>query len=529
MATQHRTCAEGPPLPEISTLISRAARANPERPALVVDRGTDELPPEVVRWDALDRRCRRVARALGNTGVVAGDRVGIATGSCAAAVEVLLGALGAGACAVPLPSLVTHDSLARMIDDARLRLLLTSGGPAAPDQPQPVIGPPRGPWRDYRRWLDERAPIAVAPIDSQPDPQSPDDAPFNIIYSSGTTSEPRGIVHSRRMRALQIARMGRLGLDDNRGRGHVTLLSTPLGSNATLIALLPTLAFGGTVVLLPRFDPQRFVEQSLRWRVTATMMVPTQYQRILAEPRLLERLDRSSFQLGLCTGAPLPAATKAALLAGWPGRLVEIYGQTEGGCTTMLDLAAHPDKLETVGRPAAGVEVRIVDDDGDPLAQGAVGEIVGRAATMMTGYQGRRDLTEQLTWRDPDRRAFYRTGDLGWLDGDGFLHLAGRRKDLIISGGLNIYPDDLERVIVEHPDVAEVAVIGVPCPRRGEAPLAVVVPRAGAAIDREALVAWANSQLGKAQRLAGVTLRDSPLPRNGLGKVLKRELRRGPA
>jgi acyl-CoA synthetase (AMP-forming)/AMP-acid ligase II len=345
------------------------------------------------------------------------------------------------------------------------------------------------------------------------------EAPFNIIYSSGTTGAPRGIVHTHRMRAFQIERMQRLGV----GPDARMLLATPLHSNTTLVALLPTLALGGTAVLLPKFDALGFLQISERECTTHTMLVPVQYQRLLDEPEL-DAFDLRRCRAKLVTGAFMSVALKRELLDRFPGRLLEIYGLTEGGCTTVLDAGAYPDKLATVGRPAKGVEVVVLDDRGEELARGEVGEIAGRAVSMMAGYHGRPDLTEAITWRDDRGRAFYRTGDLGWIDEDGFLTLCGRKKDVIISGGLNLYPVEIERVFLDLDEVADAAVVAAPSERFGETPAAFVVLKRGCVVSAEEIANRANAQLGKVQRVSRVVLCDD-LPRNALGKVKKDELR----
>lgn len=175
-----------------------------------------------------------------------------------------------------------------------------------------------------------------------------DDA-FNIIYSSGTTGTPKGILHDYRFRQRQMARMSRFGLDGD----AINLVSTPLYSNTTLVSVLPTLFYGGTLVLMPKFDAYQFLELAERHRVTHAMLVPVQYQRILAEPDF-DRFDLSSFKLKLCTSAPLRAEVIADAMARWPGNIREVYGLTEGGISTCLDCAAYPDKWESVGLPTEG-------------------------------------------------------------------------------------------------------------------------------------------------------------------------------
>jgi acyl-CoA synthetase (AMP-forming)/AMP-acid ligase II len=197
---------------------------------------------------------------------------------------------------------------------------------------------------------------------------------------------------------------------------------------------------------------------------------------------------------------------------------------TEGGGTFILEAHRHPDKLHTVGRPAEGHDMRLIDDRGQEVRVGEAGEVVGHSPTMMIGYHKQPQQTREAEWYAPDGKRFIRTGDIGRFDDDGFLTLLDRRKDMIISGGFNIYACDLEAKLREHDAVADVAVIGVPSSQWGESPVAFVVQRAGNAISGVALREWLNSRVGKTQRLADLICVHE-LPRNALGKILKRELR----
>ncbi len=190
----------------------------------------------------------------------------------------------------------------------------------------------------------------------------------------------------------------------------------------------------------------------------------------------------------------------------------------------MLIAHEHPDKLHTVGRPAPGHDIRLIDEQGREVAQGEVGEVVGRSPAMMNGYHNQPAMTQQAHWRSPEGELFIRTGDVGRFDEDGFLALLDRRKDMIISGGFNIYPSDLEAVLMQHEAVKDAAVVGVASRRWGETPVAFVVLRPGAEVDAGPLCDWVNQRLGRMQRLAAVEIRES-LPRSPIGKVLKRELR----
>jgi acyl-CoA synthetase (AMP-forming)/AMP-acid ligase II len=197
---------------------------------------------------------------------------------------------------------------------------------------------------------------------------------------------------------------------------------------------------------------------------------------------------------------------------------------TEGGGTCILEAREHPDKLHTVGRPAPGHDIRLIDDAGREAAPGEAGEIVGHSSAAMLGYHNQPAKTKEAEWLDASGRRFIRTGDIGRFDAEGFLVLLDRKKDMIISGGFNVYPSDLEAVLKQHAQVAEAAVVGVPSATWGETPVACVVLKSDSPIGEDALLQWANERLGKMQRLAAVHFVDA-LPRSPIGKVLKRELR----
>ncbi|MFC2173842.1 class I adenylate-forming enzyme family protein [Acidobacteriota bacterium] len=503
---------------DISLMLTRNAKAFPDKAAIFIDDGS-------TTWRDFDCRVSQVANALQQIGIDHGDKVGILASPSPSAVEVFFGAIRAGACAVPFSDMNDAGTLERMVNDADTKVLFLSDsmrdlvGDFAVRSSKLIPGGRIGLDFEAEGWTPLEELLAHTPATPPQAVIAPDDA-FNIIYSSGTTGRPKGIVHSHRMRSFQIARMGAHGFSPD----SITLIATPLYSNTTLVTLLPSLAFGGTVVLMPKFEAQEFLRVSEKYKVTHTMLVPVQFQRILDSIEF-DLFDLSAYQVKLSTGSPFPSALKQDALDRWPGRLVELYGVTEGGCTTVLDAGAHPNKLDSVGRPAPGVEIRILDAQGRELPQGETGEIAGRAVSMMSGYFKQPALTEEITWRDREGNAFYKTGDLGYVDGDGFLHLKGRTRDIIISGGMNIYASDLEQVLLQHPGVSEAAVIGIPSRRWGETPLAIVVLKPGIFVEPEELLFWTNQRLGKAQRLYGIRIQPN-LPRNALGKVDKRELKR---
>ena len=234
--------------------------------------------------------------------------------------------------------------------------------------------------------------------------------------------------------------------------------------------------------------------------------------------------DLSSFKVKFSTSAPFGATLKADVVQRWPGGLVEFYGMTEGGGTCILEAHLHPTKLHTVGQPAEGHDIRLIDENGREVPAGEAGEVVGHSGGMMKGYHRQPEKTRDAEWFAPDGKRFIRTGDIGRFDAEGFLTLFDRRKDMIISGGFNIYPSDLEAVLRHHPAVDDVSVVGVPSEEWGETPVAFVVRKADDATDADTLRQWANAQVGKTQRISGLRF-IAELPRSAIGKVLKRELR----
>jgi len=494
----------------IADCIGLHAREAPRRIALIESERT-------LDYAALDALMDRVAAALQRDGLRSGDAIAICAAASIDYAALFLGALRAGVAVAPLAPGSTSQSLAQMTADAGARLLFVDAaatqafGDGAPNVPRIALGD-GGALRRFVDWL--------AAVGARPEPVAVSaQQAFNIIYSSGTTGEPKGIVQPHGMRWAHVQRSAKYGY----GPSTVTLLSTPLYSNTTLVVFFPTLAFGGTVALMPKFDAAAYLRLAERLRATHTMLVPVQYQRLMGRPDFAAH-DLSSFAMKFCTSAPFSAALKADVLARWPGGLVEFYGMTEGGGTCILEAHLFPDKLHTVGQPAEGHDIRLIDDAGREVAPGEAGEVVGHSGGMMTGYHGRPEKTREAEWFDPAGKRFIRTGDIGRFDADGFLNLFDRKKDMIISGGFNIYPSDLETVLRGHADVADAAVVGVPSEAWGETPVAFVVPREGATANADAILEWANGQLGKTQRLAALRT-IAELPRSAIGKVLKRELR----
>jgi long-chain acyl-CoA synthetase len=500
--------APDPSFCAIPELVRKHAAARPRHPALVQG-------DERIDYGALDALMDRVAAALQRDGVRPGDSIAICAHSAPRYAAVFLGALRAGVAVAPLAPSVTAEQFASMLADAQAKLLFADA--AAMPLLQGVglrtialhATLPGTPLDDWLAAPGARpAPVLLHP-----------EWPFNIIYSSGTTGTPKGIVQSHGMRWTHVMRGATYGY----GPDTVTLLSTPLYSNTTLVVFLPSIAYGATVHLMAKFDAAAYLALAEKLRVTHTMLVPVQYQRIMALPDF-ERHDLKSFHMKFCTSAPFNAALKADVLKRWPGGLVEFYGMTEGGGSCILNAHEFPDKLHTVGRPAEGHDIRLIDEQGHEVPPGEAGEVVGHSRGMMLGYHGQPQKTREAEWYDASGKRFIRTGDVGRFDADGFLILFDRRKDMVISGGFNIYPSDLEGMLRKHAAVADVAVVGVPSVQWGETPVAYVVRQPGSVVESSELLHWFNQQVGKTQRLADLHFIDE-LPRSAIGKVLKRELR----
>ena len=487
-------------------LFSLQAAALAEKPAIICD-------DEQVSYAELDRLVNRVAAALQRDGVAPKGVVAICAASSISYLATFLGILRAGAVVAPLPAAATAAQIAAMIADCGASHLFQDQDVSSRLEVQiPCVAfDDKATGTAFKTW--------IAPQDARPAPINIDpDQPFNIIYSSGTTGTPKGIVQSQRMRWAITLRTDPPGYTSD----AIPILSTPLYSNTTLTSLIPTLAGGGTIVLMPKFDARRFLQLCERHRVNVAMLVPVQYRRILDVPDF-DNFDLSAFHTKFATSAPFSAELKAEVLRRWPGGLIEYYGMTEGGGSCMLVAHEHPDKLHTVGQPIVGNDMKVIDDAGRVLAPGLPGEIVGRSVTMMTGYHNLPDKTKEALWISPEGLQYVRTGDLGMVDPDGFFTLIGRKKDMIISGGMNIYPIDLERALLTNPAVEEAAVVGAPSPEWGETPVAFVTLKNHIVTTGEEIRSLANAGLGKMQRISEVRIVEV-LPRNAIGKVLKREL-----
>ncbi len=476
-----------------------------------------------VSWREFGAGTNRVANALDAAGLEKGDRVVVLMKNSYAMAEAMFGIIRGGFVAVPLNVAITDAAVAGMIANSAARAVIASDEHVARVEglrPQlrgqlggrfVAVDAAVDDWLDYADFVGS-APTSLPPIDIDPQDEC------NIIYSSGTTGLPKGIVHDHGCRQAWAREMA-VALRYH--AGAKTLCNLGLFSNISWVAMLSTIYAGGTIVIDRKFTAEHCLEHIQRERITHTAMVPLQYQK-LVESEYLGRYDLSSLDAYMCCGSPLAPALKRAIMDGLPGQFIELYGLTEGLVTILPpeDMAAS---IESVGRPAPGQRLAILGADDTILEAGEPGEIVGTAPYMMAGYHDNDDANAEATWVHPDGSRWLRTGDIGKVDKQGFLTLVDRKKDMIISGGQNVFPADIEAVMLEHESVSEVAVVGVPHDKWGETPLAVVV--AAGDVDPEALTAWTNARTGKQQRINAAVL-VGELPRNPNGKVLKRELRK---
>lgn len=498
---------------ELATLISRQAlHSGSQEAILTADRR--------YTYAQFAQQVLRAGNVLRSLGVSRGERVATVMPNCMEHLEIYWAAPSIGAVLVPLSPLLQAAGLQSLLANADPRCIVTTRA-LLPAVEQAVAGldgsqPRRILLADgsHAGVLPYRELVTEADAQFVPTACTADDL-FNIMYTSGTTGLPKGIMHTHHTRAMYALLFGQaLGI----GTDSIVVHSGSIVFNGAFVMMLAVLYGGGRYVLAQQFDADELMDLIERERATHITLVPSQLISLLNAPRFNpQRL--ASLKYIMSVGAPLLRAYKDQLNELLPGRLCEIYGLTEG-FVTHLDRRDAQRKANSVGVPLGFSRMRISRDDGSECSIGEIGEITGQSPLLMAGYYGRPDLTA-----DAIRDGWLHTGDMGYVDDEGFLYLVDRKKEMIDSGGVKIYPRDVEEVAAAHPAVREVAVFGVPHDKWGETPIAAVLLTAPDAVTATDLRDWINERVAaKYQRVAEVVVM-MDFPRNVAGKTLKRELR----
>jgi long-chain acyl-CoA synthetase len=492
----------------MATMISplrRAVLVGASRPA--VRCGSYELTYAEM-WE----RCRRLAGALRGLGLEEGDRVGVVSPNCHRYLEVYQAVPGAGMVLVPLNQRHT---------DAELRYALEDAGAKALFAGRPTAGLPPC----VRHVIDlgaryEELLAGAEPVGGLGDGVVEDDL-AGLFYTGGTTGASKGVMLTHRN---LVANAMHLQLCWPFSADTCWLVTAPLFHLAGSIAVLSTVWNAGRHVVLSAFDPAAVLDLIERERVTATLVVPSMLAA-LNEEQVARPRDVSSLELISFGGAPSATGTLRRAHHAFPrARLLHIYGATETApiATTLLGVerVLHAPQARSCGQPAVGVDAEIRAADGSRAAAGEVGEVVVRGPNVMGAYWNKPDQTAAVL-----RDGWYSTGDLGRMDEEGYVYLVDRAKDMIVTGGENVYSTEVEDVLYRHEAVLEAAVFGVPDERWGEAVHAVVVARGGHDPRPAELIAHCREAIAGYKVPKRIELRAEPLPKSGAGKVLKRELR----
>jgi long-chain acyl-CoA synthetase len=493
----------------LATILTDSAARDPDRVAVKLDDAE-------VSYGLLDGATQLMAGVLAEKGITRGDRVGIMLPNVPYFAVCYYGALRAGAIVVPMNVLLKRREVEFYARDPEAKLLLAWHGFA----------------EDAQAGAQDAGVdcVLVAPGEfeqmlggTQPKPEMADTEDSDtavILYTSGTTGTPKGaeLTHAGLARNCEVSR----GLFDL-GAEAVTLGALPLfHAFGQTCGLNATIAGGGTLTLIPRFDPGKALEIIERDRVTVFEGVPTMYNAMLHHPEA-DKYDTSTLEVCASGGAAMPVEVMHGFEEKFGCKVLEGYGLSE---TSPVASFNHPDrdrKAGSIGTPIEGVEMKVIDDDGNDLPTGEVGEIVIRGHNVMKGYWHRPDATAEAI-----RDGWFHTGDLAKVDEDGYFFIVDRKKDMIIRGGYNVYPREIEEVLYEHPAVREVAVVGVPHDELGEEVGAAVALKEGSKVTPEELREHVKSQVAayKYPRLVWVV---QDLPKGPTGKILKREIEPPPS
>ena len=478
--------------------LGRAARYFPERMALVSNARRST-------FRELDARVGRVAGALTRHGFKAGDRLALLLPNEADYIELVYACAWLGVVAVPLNTRLSVKEIDGILADAKPHGLIRHSSLPVPTAQV-----------SWQLVLDQD-PLDVQ-SNSIPDPIYDPDAILTLIYTSGTTGRPKG-VEMRHSNILENVYHTNFWLPLEEGAVH--LHAAPIFHIADFPFMFGTPAFGACQVTIPKFNPQTFCETVQRERVTHTVLVPTMINMLTQFPDL-KKYDLTSFKHLGYGGSPMAPELVHRTREVLPNvKLVQVYGLSEAGFLTgLLDHEHTEDKLTSCGRPCLGIDVRVVDQSGKEVETGQTGELVARGANIMSSY-----------WNNPQetahafRNGFFRTGDIGYQDTNGYFYILDRLKDMIVTGGENVYSGEVEAVIYTHPAVREVAVFGIPDPKWGELVMADVVLKPGKTLSADELIAYCRRSLAKYKVPRRVEFSDTELPKSGSGKILKKVLR----
>ena len=509
----------------IGLLLTKRAIINPEREAYVDGKSGLRLT-----FEELNQRCNRLANALLASGVTPGDRVALALMNSAEFLEAYFAVAKIGAIVVPLNWRLVADELEFILKDSGSRTLIF--GEELIDVITDLHG--RGDKTDVDHWIQVAAGDGAnhfardygqfrdAGDDSEPPVGAADDDLLYIMYTSGTTGLPKGVVHSHNTSLWALFTFS--ASTDLRDTDRY-LVALPLFHVGSLIPATMNIYRGATSVIMKEFDPLRAWELIQEERVTCSLLVPAMLNFMLQVPDI-PQYDYGSLRWIQSGASPLPV-NLVRLYADLDIEIHQIYGLTEScGPACVIDAEYALRKIGSTGRPFFHTEARVVGEDGNDCPPGEQGEIWISGRHIMLEYWNRPDATAETITGD----GWLRTGDVATMDEEGFVYIQDRIKDMIISGGENVYPAEIENVILAHPGVTEVAVIGQPSAKWGESPFAVVV-RNDDGLTETDILAHCEGRLGRFKLPRGATFIDV-IPRNANGKVLKRELRKqfpGPA
>ncbi|HVU04579.1 MAG TPA: long-chain fatty acid--CoA ligase [Polyangiaceae bacterium] len=469
----------------------------------------------------LHERSTRLATALGRLGLVPGDKVVVLLPNCPEVLITFPAVWRAGMTAIPVLFLLEAHELRYILENSEARAIVTS-----PEllhkvesalaelgrQVEVIVAGPDAPpaYHGFDALVAGSEPLAEAVPREKTDLAT-------LLYTSGTTGKPKGVMqthgnlHANAMNAWNTA--------TNRERNETTLLVLPLAHTFGLSVVISGYLFGGKAVLMRWFDPEGALALIQEHRVKGMAGVPTMFVYMLAHPNA-SRYDTSSVTRWLVGAAPMPTERLRAFEAKFGGTMYVGYGLTESCPGIAVEREGLPRKPGSTGPIMEGVEAKIVDDDARELPRGQVGEIIARGENVSPGYYRNPEATKEA-FRD----GWLFTGDVGYLDEDGYLFIVERKKDLIIRGGLNVYPKDVEEVLYRHPAVQEAAVVGVPDTNMGEEVCAYVVKKSGAEVTAEELIGHSQASLAKYKTPRWVEF-VSAMPKTTIGKIQKKELRR---